>query len=167
MITLLATDPLWCEESEWYRFVLKEHHATRLHFDLRLEWNGVAVSWAVPKGISMNPAVTRLAVSVPDHPLRSLDFEGTRRRGLYGAGEVVTWDKGEYQTFPIINSASFGLILFGRKLRGKFLMSKSFGDNNDWFITKVDDEYSDPNFEVECILNPRKHRGFEPLFENL
>jgi bifunctional non-homologous end joining protein LigD len=148
------------------RFVLKEHHATRLHFDLRLEMNGVAVSWAIPKGISMNPADTRKAISVPDHPLKSMDYEGTRRKGLYGAGEVLTWDDGEYE-WLVLEDGTRILTLFGQKLRGKFIMWKMRGDNPDWFIRKLEDEYSDPNFVFEPILKARKHRGFEPLFEGL
>lgn len=148
------------------RFVLKEHHATRLHYDLRVERDGVAMSWAIPKGISMNPNETRLAVSVPDHPLSSLDFEGTRRKGLYGAGEVITWDRGEYVAFPL-NDMTMLMTLYGRKLRGAFILKKKGPASPDWFITKTSDEYADPKFVFRPILKPRKHKGFEPLLDNL
>ena len=148
------------------RFVLKEHHATRLHYDFRVERSGIAVSWAIPKGLSMNPSETRLAISVPDHPLSSLDFVGTRRKGLYGAGEVATWDRGQYTAFSI-NDMKILIILYGRKLRGAFLLQRKHLNSRDWFITKTNDEYADPKFVVKPILKPRKHKGFEPLLDDL
>src|ERR1035437_1570159 len=107
-----------------HRFVIHEHHATRLHFDLRLEAEGVLKSWAVPKGPSMNPNDKHLAVMVEDHPIEYGAFEGAIPEGEYGAGEVRIWDKGTYEEFgePLINQIEQGkitIIFHGKKLKGE------------------------------------------------
>src|SRR5689334_18781025 len=107
------------------RFVIHEHHATRLHFDLRLEIGGTGKSWAVPKGPSMDPDDKRLAVAVPDHSLSYFKFEGTLEEGTYGAGEVRIWDSGKFETHvdPLAQYEN-GRIEFsfeGKKVRGGFI----------------------------------------------
>jgi bifunctional non-homologous end joining protein LigD len=153
------------------RFVIREHHSTRLHFDLRLEVNGIAKSWAVPKGPSMNPADRRLAVAVPDHSLRSMSVEGTRQTGLYGAAEVVTWDQGEYEAvLDAQRSLEKGWLVFtlhGRKLKGQFMLERRTTNYYNWSLYKLADEYADPDFQLEKILKPRMFLGFAPLFEGL
>src|SRR5215204_3666785 len=127
------------------RFVIHEHHATRLHFDLRLEIGGTGKSWAVPKGPSMDPDEKRLAVAVPDHSLHYFSFEGTLAEGTYGAGEVRIWDEGEYETRvePQIQYDS-GKIIFaflGQKVRGEFVLTRMSNKKKEWLLIKREDKY--------------------------
>ena len=142
------------------RFVVHEHHATNLHFDLRLEMGGVLKSWAVPKGVSMNPAEKRLAVAVPDHPVSYIDFEGTLPEGTYGAGEVRVWDSGKYETGSDpekqLEKGKLGFTFFGLKLRGEFALVKMKGQKKNWLIIKADDQFADPNWRLETVLKPKK-----------
>src|SRR5882724_3679332 len=104
------------------RFVIHEHHARNLHFDLRLEVNGVLRSWAVPKGPSMRAGEKRLAITVLDHSLSYIDYEGTISEGSYGAGDVRIWDDGRYETptdpAKQLEKGKLALTFFGLKLRG-------------------------------------------------
>lgn len=141
------------------RFVIHEHHATRLHWDLRLEMGAVYKSWAVPKGPSLNPADKRLAVAVPDHSLRYGSFEGQLAEGTYGAGEVRIWDDGKYETAvdPEIQLKRGKIVLtfFGLKLRGEFVLVKTREEKN-WLLIKADDNFADPDWEIETVLDPEK-----------
>src|SRR6202171_675582 len=109
-------------------FVVQKHDASRLHYDFRLAINGVLVSWAVPKGPSMNPADKRLAVRTEDHPLEYADFEGVIPEGQYGAGTVMVWDQGTYEVengLSVEQQLARGeikVILHGKKLRGGFVL---------------------------------------------
>jgi bifunctional non-homologous end joining protein LigD len=129
------------------RFVVQEHHATRLHWDLRLEHDGVLASWAVPNGIPPDPAENRLAVHTEDHPLEYLEFEGDIPKGQYGAGTMRIWDTGTYELHkwePRKVEVSF----HGERLSGRYgLFPIGRGENeNDWMIHRMDPP-ADPDRE--------------------
>jgi bifunctional non-homologous end joining protein LigD len=141
------------------RFVIHEHHATHLHFDLRLEIGGTGKSWAVPKGPSMDPNDKRLAVAVPDHSLSYFDFEGTLAEGTYGAGEVRVWDSGEYETFvdPHLQYDE-GKIIFtflGKKVRGEFVLTKMSRQPKNWLLIKREDKFADVEWRLKTLLPVR------------
>ncbi len=137
------------------RFVVQEHHATRLHWDLRLEHDGALASWAVPNGIPFDPAENRLAVRTEDHPLEYLHFEGQIPEGSYGAGAMMIWDRGTFQIHkwePRKVEVSFE----GERLRGRyglFPIGKAGACEDDWMIHRMDPP-SDPSREpmLERVL---------------
>lgn len=134
------------------RFVVQKHAASRLHYDVRFEMDGVLKSWAVPKGPSLDTSQKRLAVEVEDHPLEYGDFEGTIPAGEYGGGTVMVWDRGTWE--PITDTAegyakgSLKLRLAGEKLVGGFALvrfKRREGDKRDnWLLIKERDEHSRP-----------------------
>ena len=134
-------------------FVIHEHHAKRLHFDLRLEMQSVLKSWAVPKGPSLNPADKRLAVMVNDHDLAYADFEGTIPEGDYGAGDVFIWDSGIYElTGGNIETGKLELFFKGKKLKGAFVLARMSGKEKEWLLIKKNDAYSDREFQMKTVL---------------
>lgn len=134
------------------RFVIHEHHAKRLHFDLRLEMEGVLKSWAVPKGPSLNPADKRLAVMVDDHDLDYAGFEGTIPEGIYGAGEVFIWDSGTYELKSgSISAGKFEVVVKGNKLKGVFVLARMSGKEKEWLLIKKNDEYTDRTFQMTTV----------------
>jgi len=122
------------KSSQGRRFVVQEHAASRLHYDFRLELDGVLKSWAVPKGPSPDPGERRLAVQVEDYPIEYGAFEGTIPKGEYGAGEVKVWDKGFY-VLELREPRKYHVLLKGRKLKGDYRLI-NFKDKN-WLIYRV------------------------------
>ena len=115
------------------RFVVQKHHATRLHYDFRLEMEGVLKSWAVPKGPPTESGIRRLAVQVDDHPVSYIDFEGDIAEGLYGAGKVEIWDRGEYE----LQQKEPDLLTFtlhGDRLQGEYALVHTGAGN--WLLLK-------------------------------
>ncbi|MDT7602828.1 MAG: bifunctional non-ous end joining protein LigD [Acidobacteriota bacterium] len=141
------------------RFVVHEHHASRLHFDFRLEMDGVLKSWAVPKGPTLDPSDKRLAVEVEDHALSYGNFEGTIAEGRYGAGEVRIWDAGEYEAdadaAAQLRKGRLSFTLSGKKLRGAFSMVRMARGEGQWLLIKSRDEFAEPGWELKTILEPR------------
>ena len=115
------------------RFVVHRHQATRLHYDFRLEMDGVLKSWAVPKEPPLEPGIKRLAVMVQDHPLDYIDFSGQIAEGLYGAGIVDIWDQGEYQLRER-KADRLSFTVDGTKLRGPYALIHTDGAN--WLLMK-------------------------------
>jgi bifunctional non-homologous end joining protein LigD len=147
--------PVLGPPGEQLRFVVHKHAARALHYDLRLELEGVLKSWAVPKGPSLNPAVKRLAVHVEDHPLDYQNFEGVIPEGNYGAGRVIIWDRGFYRhpgagdrpeserlLLAELEKGNLKFVLAGEKLRGEFALVKTKMDEKSWLLIKKKDGYA-------------------------
>jgi bifunctional non-homologous end joining protein LigD len=136
------------------RFVIQKHAATRLHYDFRLELDGVLKSWAVPKGPSMNPKDRRLAVHVEDHPVEYGSFEGTIPEGEYGGGTVVLWDRGQWFPEGDVHAAykkgHLRFRLAGEKLQGGFSLVRMHGrgDDKNWLLIKSEDDAVNPDGEI-------------------
>src|SRR5437016_14291780 len=138
-------------------FVVQKHRATALHYDFRLEWNGVLLSWAVPKGPSLDPTVKRLAMEVEDHPVEYAKFEGIIPEGEYGGGTVMVWDRGKYyvygeQPLKSLREGKLHLVLAGEKAQGEWTLVRSRGrdgEKNQWLILKTGDDAKPPSKKLE------------------
>lgn len=138
---------------ERLRYVIQKHQATHLHYDFRLEWNGVLLSWAVPKGPSLDPSVKRLAMRVEDHPIEYADFEGAIPAGEYGAGTVMVWDRGTWvpETQDVdaaLRRGELKFTLHGTKLRGSWVLVRTrsgyppSSGRPAWLLIKHRDAYA-------------------------
>lgn len=158
------------------RFVIQRHRATRLHYDLRLEMEGVLKSWAVPKGPSMNPADKRLALMTEDHPIKYLSFHGTIPKGNYGAGEMSIWDEGTYEAagggdekdlLKMLKKGDLKLSFFGTKVKGTFALvhTRRGGDkDNQWLLIKKKDEFStELSYDAENLSEHAKREKVKKL----
>ena len=144
------------KSKDMLKFVVHKHFASRLHFDLRLELDGVLKSWAVPKGPSINPKDKKLAIMVEDHPLEYKDFEGIIPEGNYGAGKVYVWDYGTYHALDTddmqqssrilregLEKGRMTFILNGEKLKGEFaLIRLKKASPKAWLLIKKNDEFA-------------------------
>lgn len=136
-------------------FVIQKHHASHLHYDFRLELDGVLKSWAVPKGPSLDPQVKRLAVEVEDHPVGYAHFEGEIPKGEYGGGHVIVWDKGEWippkNVHEQLKKGHLDFELRGEKLEGHWMLLRTKqGENKkpNWLLVKKDDKSAVPGSDV-------------------
>src|ERR1700674_5498020 len=134
-------------------YVVQKHRATQLHYDFRLEWKGTLLSWAVPKGPSLDPSVKRLAMRVEDHPIEYATFEGIIPKGEYGGGTVMVWDSGIWKPDDEDADASLRrgelkFTLFGKKLRGSWVLIRTGGygrsSGRAWVLIKHRDAYATP-----------------------
>ncbi len=158
------------------RFCVQRHDATRLHYDFRLEIDGVLKSWAVPKGPSLDPGVRHLAAQVEDHPIEYGDFEGNIPAGNYGAGSVMLWDRGTFELLgdiPAQDQIARGDLKFrlhGEKLNGDFALvhMKGRGKGNEWLIIKKRDQFATPGWDVEAhAYSALSGRTQEEIAQNL
>jgi len=160
------------EKKSGHRFVVQKHRATRLHYDFRLELDGVLKSWAVPKGPSLDPADKRLAMQVEDHPVSYFHFEGIIPEGNYGAGTVMVWDTGTWQPLSpepvngqfvpgsdaearaMLKNGDFKIRLHGERLNGDFALihirsRRSGSKGTEWLLIKKKDDFVVPHYEIE------------------
>ena len=150
------------------RFVVQRHRATRLHYDLRFEIDGVLASWAVPKGPTLDPAARRLAVHVEDHPIEYLHFEGVIPHGEYGGGDVIVWDTGTWEPIhtddpaAAVAAGKLHAEVYGEKLRGRLVLVRRTSDDggsDDWMLLHKRDEHAvdgwDPEDHRRSVLSGR------------
>jgi DNA ligase D-like protein (predicted 3'-phosphoesterase) len=164
--------------SQQPRFVVQRHEASTLHYDFRLEVDGVLKSWAVPKGPSPNPSHKRLAAPTEDHPLDYVEFEGALPEGSYGAGTVVVWDTGTYRNLTshrgeivdmadAVRNGHVSVWLEGNKLSGAYALTRSrIRQQEQWLLVKVNDEKADRQgnpvkTQPESVLSGRTNADLE------
>ena len=150
------------------RFVIQRHRARALHYDFRLEIDGVLVSWAVPKGVTLDPKARHLAVHVEDHPLDYADFEGVIPGGEYGGGDVIVWDRGTWELHAAddaraaVDAGEIHVELHGEKLRGRVVLVRTgepSAKKEQWLVLHKRDEYAvtgwDPEDHPRSVISGR------------
>lgn len=135
-------------------YLIQKHDASHLHYDLRLQIDGVLKSWAVPKGPSLDPNVKRLAVHVEDHPIEYGSFEGIIPEGEYGGGTVMLWDKGQWQcqdadAEKAYEKGNMTFLLKGKKLHGLWKLVRIKSTPKNWLLIKISDEYAKPESKYD------------------
>jgi bifunctional non-homologous end joining protein LigD len=142
------------------RFVVQKHRASQLHYDFRLEMDGVLKSWAVPKGPSLNSSDKRLAMQVEDHPVSYFHFEGKIPEGNYGAGTVMVWDTGTWEPLgdehAMMDKGDLKFRLHGEKLKGEFVLAKMRSrrpgsKGTEWLLIKKNDTSMNPKFDIDKL----------------
>lgn len=148
------------ERGGQHRFVVQKHRASHLHYDFRLEMDGVLKSWAVPKGPSLDPSDKRLAMQVEDHPVSYFHFEGKIPEGNYGAGTVMVWDTGTWESLgdehQMLEKGDLKFKLSGEKLKGEFVLAKMRSrrpgsKGTEWLLIKKKDESMKPGFNIDKL----------------
>src|SRR3569832_1177080 len=148
------------ERETGFRFVVQKHHASHLHYDFRLEMEGVLKSWAVLFGSSLEPADKRLAMMVEDHPVSYFHFEGIIPEGNYGAGTVMVWDTGTWEPLgnasEMLQKGDLKFKLNGEKLKGEFVLAhmkarRPGSKGNEWLLIKKKDEAVKPGFNIDKL----------------
>jgi bifunctional non-homologous end joining protein LigD len=164
-------------KTDHLRFVVHKHAARNLHYDLRLELDGVLKSWALPKGPTLDPSRRRLAVMVEDHPLEYREFEGLIPEGNYGAGSVIIWDRGIYrhpsgseqESEPLLREGlrkgDLKFILAGEKLRGEFALVRTGRDGRSWLLLKKKDRYAATGEVLGANRSVASSRSLEEVLE--
>ncbi len=161
------------ERGKGHRFVVQKHRASHLHYDFRLEMDGVLKSWAVPKGPSLDPADKRLAMQVEDHPVSYFDFEGIIPAGNYGAGTVMVWDLGTWEpegdAHAMLAKGDLKFRLDGEKLKGSFALvhirSRRPGNKGtEWLLIKHRDAYVQEGYDIdECDYSALTNRSIDQI----
>ena len=162
-------------------YVIQKHAASRLHYDLRLELDGVMKSWAVPKGPSLDPSVKRLAIQVEDHPIEYNEFEGSIPEGEYGGGTVMVWDRGTYTAAGDADDpeealregyrkGDFKFVLRGKRLKGSWVLvrTRGWGDRSrqgQWLLIKHRDDAADPDTDpvAEYLTSAKSGRTIDEI----
>ena len=161
------------ENKKSLKFVVQHHIATRDHYDFRLEWQGVLLSWAVPKGPSYNSNDKRLAIQVEDHPLEYGNFEGTIPKGQYGGGTVMLWDTGSWKpSFDVDKGLKEGVLkfeLYGKRLMGKWALIKLKDEaesQDNWILIKEKDEFDNKEDITRYNTSIKTKRTMEQIAKN-